>query len=266
MITSKRQIRRQDVILLAGLAMLLLAIMPLASRAESGPGRSLEQQLLEDLETQPLDADAERDLRKQQPKPGPGQPPTKPGASGEREPGSLDRQLSRELGPAAVSEDANPVWDIVRQMQRARSLIGQDQTGQETQKLQAKILASLDELLKTARSQSQSSSSGQRDSQNTSSRRTPSQPSAKPGGQGKPTNKPATSGATQAGKPQPARRPDMAEMREVIKSVWGELPQHQRDEMLELAGEEFLHKYELLIEAYFKRLAEEQGGGGRGER
>lgn len=52
----------------------------------------------------------------------------------------------------------------------------------------------------------------------------------------------------------------MEEMRDVLhKDVWGMLPERQRQQMLELPVEEFLPKYELLIEDYFRRLAEEPG-------
>jgi hypothetical protein len=249
------------------IALLVFAVAGEGAFAEKGPGRSLEQQLMEDLETRPLDADAQRDLRDPQSKtPSKANPAGGAAPTENKKDESLDSKLRRELGAAAVSEDANPILGIVEKMQQAQGLLGQSETGEKTQKLQAGILANLDELLKTARSRSQSGSCSQQQSQNTSSRRTPSQASSKPGGQGKPTGKPAKNGATQAGKSPPAPRLDMNQMKEVLKSVWGELPQHEREQMLELPIEEFLPKYEVLIEAYFKRLAEEQGGGRRGEK
>ena len=52
--------------------------------------------------------------------------------------------------------------------------------------------------------------------------------------------------------------PDMAEMMAVIKQVWGELPEKERQQMLQTSVEEFLPKYADLIERYFKRLAEDR--------
>jgi hypothetical protein len=44
----------------------------------------------------------------------------------------------------------------------------------------------------------------------------------------------------------------------MIKSIWGQLPGRAREEMLWNADDEFLPKYELLIEEYFKSLVERQ--------
>ena len=47
----------------------------------------------------------------------------------------------------------------------------------------------------------------------------------------------------------------------VIRRLWGQLPEHARGQMLQSPVEEFPPKYEVLIEEYFRRLAEEKGGG-----
>jgi hypothetical protein len=52
----------------------------------------------------------------------------------------------------------------------------------------------------------------------------------------------------------------------MLRRVWGDLPERERDEMLQLQPpEEFLPKYELLIEAYFRRLAEGKEAAGSGQ-
>jgi hypothetical protein len=43
-----------------------------------------------------------------------------------------------------------------------------------------------------------------------------------------------------------------------MKQLWGELPEHAREQMLQLPDEEFPPKYESLIEDYFRRLSEEK--------
>ena len=48
----------------------------------------------------------------------------------------------------------------------------------------------------------------------------------------------------------------MREMHDLMKDVWGQLPVHDREQMRQDAPEQFLPKYELLIEKYYKRLAE----------
>ena len=84
------------------------------------------------------------------------------------------------------------------------------------------------------------------------------QPKSQPKGGSKPRKGPA---ATSNQRPQAngrTREVDMDQMRAVIKKLWGELPQHQREQMLQLPIEEFLPKYQLMIEEYFRRLAEEK--------
>ena len=44
----------------------------------------------------------------------------------------------------------------------------------------------------------------------------------------------------------------------MMKDVWGQLPERAREQMLQSPPEKFLPKYELLIEKYYQRLAEEQ--------
>jgi hypothetical protein len=92
---------------------------------------------------------------------------------------------------------------------------------------------------------------------------TPGDTTSQAGGQPKPVPggaKPSEVGDTGPGGPT-SQRPDMARMRTLLQDLWGELPGRQRERMLQLPVEEFLPQYELLIEQYFKRLAEERGEG-----
>jgi len=245
------------------LALLLTPGTPSQTQAAPAPSRSLEQQLLEDLDTNPLAPEVQRDLRKPNQTTPSAKPPAEPKPAEPSKPDpKLQSQLSRELGAAAVSQGDDALLDIVYQMQQAKSLIEQAQAGQETQRVQAGILTSLDELLKAARSQKQQCPAGPDNKKGDTPRQTPnstsSKPSSKPSGEEKTSTAATKDTQAKPGK-SGAHRPDMAEMTEVLKNVWGELPAHEREQMLELPMEEFLPKYELLIESYFKRLAEEQG-------
>ena len=53
-------------------------------------------------------------------------------------------------------------------------------------------------------------------------------------------------------------RPDPELVKGMMKDTWGHLPAQAREEMLQNSPERFLPQYELLIERYYKRLAEEQ--------
>ena len=51
-------------------------------------------------------------------------------------------------------------------------------------------------------------------------------------------------------------------MRTVLSGLWGELPEHLRNQMLQRPDETFLPKYETLIEDYYRQLSGQQGRGG----
>jgi hypothetical protein len=50
------------------------------------------------------------------------------------------------------------------------------------------------------------------------------------------------------------------DVNEVVKELWGHLPERSRAQMLQSFSDEFLPKYELEIEQYYRRLGEEQSG------
>ena len=76
----------------------------------------------------------------------------------------------------------------------------------------------------------------------------------------KPGNKPAAASSSRSPDGQP-RKPDMDEMRSLINNLWGELPPHVRDQMLQTPVEEFIPKYQDLIEDYFRDLSNEKKPG-----
>ena len=54
---------------------------------------------------------------------------------------------------------------------------------------------------------------------------------------------------------------DKGEVDELVKHLWGHLPERSREQVLQSFSDEFLPKYELEIEQYYRRLSEEQGNG-----
>ena len=71
--------------------------------------------------------------------------------------------------------------------------------------------------------------------------------------------------ASNAGPVKSTQRVDKAETSEakvtrrraLVKQAWGHLPERIREQMPNTASEEFLPKYEEVIEDYFQRMAEE---------
>jgi len=231
----------------------------LSARADSKKSESVDAKLLESLNADPLDdfdlelfaPDADKVKR----------PPT-PGAE-QKTPAKEEewkRRLLEELGAASVSEDENPLLDIARRMREVEGLIAETKSGETTQGIQRQIVASLGELIQQARSCSKKCGAS-KCSPKVAPRRKVNQPKSKPKpGRGKPTQKRVDNPITQPGQAAPGPI-TVDQMKELIKSVWGELPESEREQMLEWAGEEFLPKYQVLIELYFRRLAEERRAG-----
>jgi hypothetical protein len=59
-----------------------------------------------------------------------------------------------------------------------------------------------------------------------------------------------------------AQAVDAADVESLLKRLWGHLPERVREQMLQSYSDGFLPKYELEIEKYYRRLAEEQDNGG----
>lgn len=222
------------------------------------PGQSIDDELLKDLNSK-----MSEDLGPAEKKPaGPGERKPTPGPGqgrGGEEP--LPDKLARELGAAAVSEADNPLVEIAQQMRLAGAFLGRAQSGERTQEVQADIVARLDKLIKQACASGQCMPS-QSKTPNVAQRKKVDQPkpSSKPSTKpGKTAGKPAKDSKTATGKPG-SGHPSTEEMISVLKQHWGELPEHAREQMLQgMGAEEFLPKYEALIEEYYKRLAEGDG-------
>lgn len=215
---------------------------------------SLDDALFGDVKTGSIDPAVERELFGEPPK-----VPEKQEAS-TKEPLSKRRidawndLLEKELAEAAVDEAKNPLLGIARSMRLVEGLIEENESGQRTQQIQAEIISDIDSLLKQARKKCQSCSS---QSQSVAERKPTEQPKPSKPKEGSPKPKPATTGNIKPGKAE-GDMPDMAEMMAVIKQVWGELPEKERQQMLQTSVEEFLPKYADLIERYFRRLAQDR--------
>ncbi len=160
--------------------------------------------------------------------------------------------LEKELGQSAVDEARNPLLGIARSMRLVEGLIDENRSGKQTQDIQDDIITDLDALLKRAKKKCQSCSS---QCQSVAQRKPTDQPKPSQPKEGSAKPKPATTSNAKPGKADGAA-PDMAEMMAVIKQVWGELPEKERQQMLQSSVEEFLPKYAELIEQYYRRLAE----------
>jgi hypothetical protein len=220
------------------------------------PPSSLDDQLLEDLDNELLK--------------GAGQRPGKPAQAAPQPEGDTpqDDEPDRAADPGATGEDIgepgeeDPLSRIGRRMRAAEGLIAARRPVRQTVELQQQIVTELAKLIEQLEKQSRNSQSqgskGRKGGQQITARQPVKQPQAGSGPEGtKPTNKPARD-SSQRRDPMEVQRPDMAQMKDLMKDLWGQLPERAREQMLQSPPEQFLPKYELLIEKYYKRLADEQ--------
>ena len=211
---------------LAGLASVVVAdVVPSGKKDQAKKDAPLEQQLLDDL-----DADLLDDLK----------------SDGE------------DFGATTGDNgDEHPFLTIGREMREAGELIGQRKSAEETQQLQEKIVQRLDALIQQIRRQQKQQSASKKKIAG-STRQTPQQPNKNPSGKpGDTAKKPPRDSEDRVGKSKP-RKVDMAAMTKLMEDLWGDLPPRARPEMRQDSSEEFLPKYELKIERYFRRLAEQR--------
>jgi hypothetical protein len=149
-------------------------------------------------------------------------------------------------------------------MRQAETLLGHPATMagnnafHEVGTVQKRVVAQLDELIAELSKQCQG---GQGQSNNNPSPQPSQRSEAKPS-QPSRTASPGKSPARDSSDPlnrADAQTVDKGEVDELVKHLWGHLPERSREQVLQSFSDEFLPKYELEIEQYYRRLSEEQG-------
>jgi hypothetical protein len=173
-------------------------------------------------------------------------------------------------GPKAEPKRAVEPAAIVDQMVQSARRLGDHDSGPATQQLQRRIIAQLEEVLRQAgKEPNDSGSSTQNSSPKVQPGAQPKTDKADPNGaQTKPGAQPNPGQAAGGSKGPGGDARGAASRMSLLRRVWGDLPERQRDEILRLQPlEEFLPEYEVEIEAYFRRLAEgRESGEGRGKK
>jgi hypothetical protein len=228
-----------------------------AGRAAS----SLDQELLKDLDNELLDGAQNLPAGKKPPAADKARSQQELGEAakpGSEKPPADDEKIGEDIGEGP--ED--PLARIGQQMRKVEQLIERQKSANLTEPLREQIVQELAQLIaqieKQQQQQQASSSSKAKQSQSVAQRdgvKQSKQPGAKPGsGQ---ANQPARDSTDRLGRNE-TQRPDMDQMKGMMKDLWGQLPAHAREQMLQTSPEQFVPRYELLIEKYYKRLAEQQ--------
>lgn len=216
---------------------LFLELVILSSAASFAQDKSLDQQLLDDLRPLPAKtkrADKTADPKKAQPKSG------------------LDDALKRDLEGedfGTEKKEEHPLVKLAREMKVVQERIDARDTATGTQQKQKAIADQLAKLIEQAQKKPQGGKSGDNNNQQGSN-------SAQAGTEsGNASSRPGQQ-STQRVDQADATETQMNDVKDALRRIWGHLPEKEREEMISALGEQFLPKYERLIEAYYKRLAE----------
>lgn len=156
------------------------------------------------------------------------------------------------------TEAADPLVHIGLEMRQVEELIPEASRRAHAEQLQQRIIDDLARLIEQAESQQSQSSQSQKNqkSRAAAERQKVQQPKQAAGDSDENSDKPAEDSTNRLGRAE-AARPDPELFRQMMKDTWGHLPPRDREQMLQTTPDKFLPKYELLIEQYYKRLAEE---------
>jgi hypothetical protein len=135
-------------------------------------------------------------------------------------------------------------------MRAVEERIGNKDLSLETRELQKEIVDDLAAHIEQAKKQQ--NASGKKKSGG------PGKGAAQTGAaDGNPTPSPASDSTNRIDKGS-ASDIEANQVHDVLQRVWGHLPEKMREELQNSLSEQFLPKYEKLIEEYYKRLAEER--------
>ncbi len=144
-------------------------------------------------------------------------------------------------------------------MAQAEALLRKRATIAQAGQAQAEVVAQLDQLIAELSKQCNCSGSKPSDKPPLPSQRSHAKPgkSGSKAGRGKAPARDSNDDLSgTANKPAES---DQRDLNEIVKHLWGHLPEREREQMMQSFSDEFLPKYELEIEQYYERLSEEHG-------
>ena len=162
-------------------------------------------------------------------------------------------------GEDIVRQSAAAPLPLVRArdgMHQAKSLLAEHDTVPRAGQVQQEVVAQLDELIAALSKQCQGGNCKPGDGPPKPSQRSQNNP-------GKSGSKPGR-GATAARDSNDqlnnsaAKPVEKTAVEDLMKDLWGHLPERSREQILQSFSGEFLPEYELEIEKYYRRLAEEE--------
>jgi len=168
--------------------------------------------------------------------------------------------------PVTAAAEGDPIVSIGKNMSTLASRLSESSANADPQReqLQQQIVNQLDALLKELEKESQGKpSSGkasggggsQQDTRTRIGEGTPQRNNPQNRGQGEPKEGESRQSSQRLGKSAP--KVNLAELLQVVKQVWGHLPEKERERLRQLSGDQVLPGHDLAIERYFRSLADE---------
>jgi len=158
---------------------------------------------------------------------------------------ALREQLDEEIGALGQVKDAQ-LTQVIGHMQEARALLTRLHTAARASAAQEQALVCLDVMIVELAEKKSQCSGGQC--------KQPS--SAKPGNKSGSSNKPGDAATAPSTSRAEGFSVAAGKARDLVRDLWGHLPERQRPQILQPLSAEFLPKYAIEIEAYYRQLAE----------
>jgi hypothetical protein len=167
---------------------------------------------------------------------------------------------------AIIPEEQSPLLGISQEMRAAQLRIADNDAGLATQNIQQEIVAKIDQLIEQARKSCQGGTCQSKPQGTTPRESTPKPSSPNNGnksGEQKASTKPVENPNATTQKATPGSKVDKDARRAALETLpgWGQLSPRQREQMLQLPPEDFLPKYQEMIEDYYRRLSQEPAEG-----
>lgn len=208
-------------------------------KTQPGKAPGLDQRLLESLDNDLFDG-----LDKLPPKPAAG--------GAERTRPDVDARLLDQLGEGEdLGEKVDPLTRIARQMRDVERRIAKQDTSRNTQRAQEQIVTDLNRMIEELQKQCQQCQGGQCNKPGSSAGNQASSSAAQS------ASRPSSQSTKRLGQAD-AVRAEATDRQEMLKAIWGQLPDRDRERLVSPDSIRFLPQYEKLIEDYYRRLAEER--------
>jgi hypothetical protein len=165
--------------------------------------------------------------------------------------------LPGQLGQGEdLGQEGDPLIELGQRMRQVERLLAEAKTGEKTQKMQDEIVLDLKRMIEIARKQcssSSQSSSSRKSSKSQSDIKTAAK--SKGDGNAQPSSRPTGSDANLRESKTKKPKIDPAAIAS-DKQIWGLLPKHLQDAIMNAQSDKVLDEYDREIKEYFTRLAE----------